>query len=246
MSSLKKTAAALLLGIAACVTGPAFAQEHEVQLKKGHFSFEGIFGTYDRAAVQRGYQIYNEVCSQCHSLSLLSYRNLGEIGFSAAEVKALAAAHTITQGDQERPAAPSDHFVLPNPAVTAAFNAHPPDLSVITKAREGGADYVYSLLQGYQDAPAGVTVPASLFYNAYFPGNQISMPAPLSADRVQYADGTSATLEQEAHDIATFLAWASEPELEQRHRLGVQAMLFLIILTGMLYGVKRKIWADVH
>lgn len=245
MSSHKNKAAALLLGIAACIAGPAFAQE-EPPLKKGDFSFEGVFGTFDRASLQRGYQIYDEVCSNCHSLSLLSYRNLAELGFTAAEVKALAAAHKVPQGDADRPAAPSDHFVAPNPAVLANFAARPPDLSVITKAREGGANYVYSLLTGYSNPPPGVTIPPTLFYSAYFPGHQIAMPPPLTPDRVQYADGTPATLDQEAKDVATFLAWASEPELEQRHRLGVQAMLFLLILTGMLYGVKRKIWSDVH
>src|SRR5581483_10275074 len=148
---------------------------------------------------------------------------------------ALAAAKQVSDASgNQRPATPSDHFVLPNPAVTAAFAAKPPDLSVITKARSGGADYVYSLLQGYTNPPAGVQVPAGIFYNEYFPGHQISMPAPLTPDRVQYADGTQASLEQEAHDIASFLAWASEPELEKRHQLGIKAMLFMVILTGML------------
>ena len=243
MSRVMKTAA-LLLGLVASAA-PAWAQE-EPKLKDGHFPFEGILGTYERGALQRGYQIYDEVCSSCHSLSLLAYRNLTDLGFNADEVKALAAAKQVSVNGTDRPATPVDHFAPPNPAVTAAFAAKPPDLSVITKARDGGADYVYSLLQGYTNPPQGGQMPAGIFYNEVFPGHQISMPPPLQPDRVQYADGTQASLDQEAHDIASFLAWASEPELERRHRLGIEAMLFMIILTGMLYAVKRRIWSDVH
>ena len=245
MSRITQTAGALLFGLAA-LAAPAWAQEEPV-LKNGHFSFEGILGTYDRASLQRGYQVYDEVCSNCHSLSLLAYRNLADLDFTPEEVKAIAAKKQVTLADGNmRPATPADHFVPPNPAVISAFSARPPDLSVITKARDGGADYVYSLLQGYENPPAGVTMLPGIQYNLYFPGHQISMPAPLTPDRVQYADGTSATLDQEARDIASFLAWASEPELERRHRLGIEAMLFMIILTGMLYAVKRRIWSDVH
>jgi ubiquinol-cytochrome c reductase cytochrome c1 subunit len=243
MSRVMKTA--LLLGFAACLASPAWAAE-EAKLKDGHFPFRGIFGTFERGALQRGFQVYDEVCASCHALSLLSYRNLADLGFSPEEVKALAAAKQVSVNGTDRPATPADHFALPNPAIAAAFAAKPPDLSVITKAREGGADYVYSLLQGYTNPPQGVQLLPGIFYNEYFPGHQISMPPPLQPDRVQYADGTSATLEQEAHDIASFLAWASEPELERRHRLGIEAMLFMIILTGMLYAVKRRIWSDVH
>jgi ubiquinol-cytochrome c reductase cytochrome c1 subunit len=253
-SRLKLTAAALLLGVA--LVGPAAASEGGPPLKKGNFSFEGVFGTFDRAALQRGFQVYKEVCASCHSLSLIAYRNLGALGFSEPEVKAIAAAYKVQDGpnDQgemyERTARSSDRFHKPFANDQAARNANggalPPDLSLITKARAGGADYVHSLLVGYENPPQGVTMPPGMFYNLYFPGHQVAMPPPLTADRVQYADGTAATVEQEAKDVSTFLAWASEPELEARHRLGVQAMLFLLLLTGMLYAVKRRIWSDVH
>lgn len=221
MSRVINTAGALLFGLAATFAAPAWAQE-EPQLKDGHFPFNGIFGTYDRGALQRGYQIYDEVCSNCHSLSLLSYRNLADLGFTPEEVKALAAAKQVTLPDgNTRPATPADHFVPPNPAVISAFSAKPPDLSVITKARDGGANYVYSLVQGYANPPQGMTLLPGIFYNEIFPGHQIAMPPPLTPDRVQYADGTQASLDQEAHDVASFLNWASEPELERRHRLGI-------------------------
>jgi ubiquinol-cytochrome c reductase cytochrome c1 subunit len=215
-----------------------------------------VFGTFDRASAQRGFQVYKEVCAACHALSLLSYRNLKDLGFSEDEVKALAADYKVMDGPNdagemfERPARPSDFFVKPFPnekAARASNNgAYPPDLTLIVKARNDGANYLYSLLNGYAEPPADVKLMQGMNYNKFFPGHQIAMPPPLQPNQVSYADGTQATLPQEAHDIATFLAWASEPELEVRKRTGLKTILFLIVFTGLLYAVKRKVWAAVH
>ncbi len=196
------------------------------------------------------------MCAGCHSLSLLAYRHLAGIGFDEEAIKAIAAQDTVTDGPNdegemfERPARPADRVKapFPNPQAARAANngALPPDLSLITKARKGGADYVYALMTGYVEPPAEVTVQEGMNYNAYFPGHQIAMPAPLSEDAVTYADGTPASVEQMAHDVTTFLAWAAEPEMEARKRMGVKTILFLIVLTGLFYAVKRKVWADVH
>jgi ubiquinol-cytochrome c reductase cytochrome c1 subunit len=245
---------ALLLGL-----GLETARAEESQeLLTQHWSFDGLFGTFDRAAAQRGFQVYKEVCSTCHAMSLLSYRNLTALGFTEDEVKAIAAEYKVQDGpnDQgemfERPARPSDHFVKPFPNEKAARannnGAYPPDLSLIAKARKGGPDYVYSILNGYGDAPPGVTIADGMNYNKYFTAglHQIAMPQPLQPNQLTYADGTPASLPQEAHDVVTFLEWASEPELEARKRIGLETILFLIVLTGMLYAVKRKVWAAVH
>ena len=225
--------------------------------KSVSWSFGGVFGTFDRGASQRGLQVYTEVCSVCHGLRLLYYRNLSAIGFSEAQVKEIAAAVEVTDGpDREgemfdRPARPSDRFKSPFPNDNAARavnnGALPPDLSLMTKARAGGADYLYSLLIGYRDeAPKGVEMSEGMSYNLYFAGHQIAMPPPLSDEQVEYADGTKATVDQMAKDVTTFLAWAAEPEMEERKRMGVKVLLFLLVLTGMLFAVKRKVWRDVH
>ena len=231
------------------------AQEHE-KLLHADWSFQGPFGAYDRASAQRGFQIYKEVCSSCHSMRLLSYRDLRGLGLSEAQVKAVAAEFQVPGGtnDQgeavERPALPADRFKLPFPNDKAARAANggalPPDQSLIIKARPNGPDYVYSLLQGYVDPPAGVKVPNGQYYNKYFPGHLLAMPQPLRPDQVQYIDGTKATLEQEAKDIVEFLTWASEPTMETRKQMGVKVVLFLALMTGLTYGVKKKIWKDVH
>jgi ubiquinol-cytochrome c reductase cytochrome c1 subunit len=229
--------------------------EQEPLLPAPNWSFSGPFGTFDRASAQRGFEIYKEVCSNCHSLNLAYYRNLEGIGFSPAQVKAIAAGFTTPAiaddgSETTRPALPSDHFHAPfanaNAARAANNGALPPDQSVLEKAREGGATYIYSLMQGYSDPPAGMKVPDGLYYNKYFPGHQIAMPPPLSDGQVTYTDGTKNTLEQEAHDIATFLTFIANPEMEQRKRLGVKVFVFLVLLTGVAYMVKRQIWADVH
>ncbi len=220
------------------------------------WSFKGLFGTFSRPSLQRGYQVYNEVCAGCHGLRLVAYRNLAEIGFSEKQVKKIAASMTVKDGPNdegemfERPGRSSDRFVSPFPNKQAARSAnngaYPPDLSLIVKARIGGADYLYSLLTGYKEPKKGTEVPEGMYYNLYYPGQLIAMPSPLSEDGVEYADKTKATVDQMARDVTTFLAWTAEPELESRKRTGVKVLLFLIILTGMLYAVKRKIWANIH
>jgi ubiquinol-cytochrome c reductase cytochrome c1 subunit len=242
----------LLAGLAFAT--PAGAEE-EIVLPKQNWSFSGPFGTFDRAAAQRGFQVYNEVCSNCHSLKLGYYRNLAGIDLSEEQIKAIAAAKSVpTIGDDgqptERPALPSDHFRSPYPndkAARAALNgALPPDLSVIEKARVGGPDYIFGVLTGYGEPPADMKMGDGMNYNKYFPGHQIAMPQPLQDDQVTYADGTKATIEQEARDVVTFLTYMANPEMEQRKRMGVKVIAFLVLLTGVTYAVKRKVWADVH
>jgi len=244
-----------LLGLVTGLALAAPAQAQEAELVKHDWSFSGPFGTFDRAAAQRGFQVYNEVCANCHSMKLGYYRNLEGIGIPEEAIKAIAAAKSVpTIGDDgqptERPALPADHFRSPYPndkAARAALNgALPPDLTVIEKARKGGADYIWSIINGYGEPPAGVKIGDGLYYNKYFPGHQIAMPQPLQADQVTYADGTKATIEQEAYDVATFLTYMANPEMEQRKRIGVKVVLFLVLLTGFTYAVKRKVWADVH
>jgi ubiquinol-cytochrome c reductase cytochrome c1 subunit len=258
MSALGNTIRALALGAGLLAGGaaPALAAGEAIPLPQTSFSFQGIFGTFDRASAQRGFQVYKEVCSACHAMKQMFYRNLREIGLSDAEVRAIAATVEIQDGPTdegqmfERPGRPADRFRSPFPnenAARAANNgAYPPDLSVIAKAREGGAGYLYALLTGYTDPPAGVTVMEGMHYNKYFPGHQIAMGPPLNEDALTFHDGTKATVDQMAHDVATFLAWAAEPEMETRKRMGVRMILFLTILGGLAYAVKRKIWADIH
>jgi ubiquinol-cytochrome c reductase cytochrome c1 subunit len=251
---LVKVAAAasiLLLGVSG-----AQAAGDVVHPPKQQWSFSGLFGTYDRGALQRGFEVYNNVCAACHSLRLVAYRNLMEIGYSEDQVKKIAESKEVKDGpnDQgemfDRPGQPADRFVPPFPndeAARAANNgAMPPDLSLMVKARKDGANYVHALLTGYKDPPKDVKLQEGLSYNLYFPGSQIAMASPLSEDAVEYADKTKATVDQMARDVTTFLAWAAEPELEERKRMGVKVLLFLLLLTGMLYAVKRKIWSDVH
>ncbi len=244
-------AVALSVGVGA----PARAAE-EPEIASRDWSFEGLFGTFDRRALRRGLQVYREVCSACHSLDLLAYRNLGEIGFGEDEVKAISAGYTVLDGPNEegemyeRPARPADRFVAPFPNEQAARVANngalPPDLSLITKSRPGGPDYIYAMLAGYQDTPEGVELMGDTFYNLAFPGNQIAMPPMLFEEGIEYADGTRATVEQMAGDVVTFLAWAGEPTLEARKRLGIKVLLFLVVFTALLYAVKREVWRKLH
>ena len=221
-----------------------------------HWSFDGAFGTFDRAALQRGFQVYQGVCQACHSAHYLAFRNLEDIGFNEEEVKAIAAQYTVIDGpnDQgemfERPGRPSDRKPGPfdNEQAARAANggAFPPDLSLIAKAREHGPDYLYALLTGYHEAPADVTVPDGMNYNAFFPGHLIAMPAPLADGIVEYTDGTSATLSQTASDVTQFLMWVAEPKLEERKQTGIKVVLFLVILSCILYAYKRRVWSDQH
>ena len=220
------------------------------------WSHDGIFGTYDRAAAQRGLQVYRGVCAGCHGIRQVDFRNLVDLGFSEDEVRALASEYFVTDGPDdfgemfEREAVPADGFPSPFPNAQAAraanAGAYPVDLSLITKARHNGDNYLYSLLRGYQAPPAGAEPLEGLHYNPYFPGGWLAMPPPLMEGVVQYADGTEATVEQMAADVTVFLAWAADPMLEERKRTGLKVMLFLIVLTGLFYATKRKIWADAH
>ena len=236
----------------------SFAAE-KVEYLKTDWSFKGLFGKFDRASLQRGYQVYTEVCAGCHSMKYLSYRNLGEKGgpeFSEAEVKAIAASFEVDDGPNAdgdmfvRPGKLSDKFVMPYENVKAAQaangGAYPPDMSVLVKARGGGVDYIYSLLQGYEEAPNGMTLDEGVHYNKYMYGNKIRMSAPLSDDIVEYGDGTKATVEQMSKDVTTFLMWAAEPHLEARHQMGFKAIVYLIILTILVYLSKKKIWSRVE
>ena len=230
----------------------------KVEYLKTDWSFKGLFGKFDRAALQRGYQVYTEVCSSCHSMKYLSYRNLAEKGgpeFSIEQAKAIAASFEVKDGPNSdgdmftRPGRLSDKFVMPYDNVQAAQaangGAYPPDMSVLVKARGGGVDYIYSVLQGYEDPPAGVTLDDGVYYNKYMIGNKIKMSSPLSDDIVEYSDGTQASVDQMAKDVTTFLTWAAEPELEERHRTGVKVMIYLILLTTLVYLSMKKIWSRV-
>lgn len=240
-------------GLAAAL--PASA-EYEGTLQHPAWSWLGVFGTYDQAQLKRGFTVYHDVCSNCHALSLLSYRNLAEIGLTDAEINAVAAEKQVTDGPNDagdmfqRPAKPSDHFVptFANEKAARAANGggYPPDLSLMVKAREGGPDYVYSLITGYTDAPKDFKLGEGLNYNKVFVGHQIHMPPPLSDDRVTFKDGTKATLDQETQDVVAFLNWAAEPELDVRHNLGVKVLIFVAAMTVLFYLVKRKIWSDLH
>ncbi len=255
--SMTRAALALIaaLGLAGAAWNGASAST-ETHPPSQEWRFNGLFGTFDRAAAQRGFQVYSEVCAACHGLRLLSYRNLRELGFSADEVAAIASQVQITdgpndQGDMfQRPGRPSDRFRSPfaNEAAARAGNngALPPDLSVIVKARENGPNYVYALLTGFGDPPPDMTLMAGMNYNRYFPGHQIAMPNILREGGVTYADGTTATVHQQAWDVVNFLTWAAEPNLEGRRQMGVRVVLFLIVFAGMMYAVKRKVWADAH
>ncbi len=277
-------AAGIALGGAA---GMALAQEEggHNEAEPTHFpilspveerwTFAGPFGTYDRAQLQRGLKVYKEVCSACHSMKLVAFRTLEELGSSEAQVKAFAAEYTVTAGPNadgemfERPAIPSDYFPPPFPndeAAAAANNgAAPPDFSLIAKARgvtrgfptfvfdiftqyaEGGPDYIHSLLNGYDhEPPAGMQIAEGTHYNPYFIGGKsLAMAKPLSDGQVTYDDGSPQTVDQYSRDVAAFLMWAAEPHLEDRKKTGFRVMVFLLIFAGLVYATKRKVWSNV-
>ncbi len=234
----------------------AASEEINTNYIKTDWSFKGIFGTFDRASLQRGYQVYQEVCSGCHSVQHLSYRNLSEKGgpeFSIEEAKTIAAQFEVEDGPNSdgemfmRPGRLSDKFVKPYPNVAASTaangGAYPPDMSVLAKARAGGADYLYSLLLGYKEPPMGFELDDGVYYNVYMPGNKIKMSAPISDGLVDYSDGTEATIQQMAKDVTTFLVWAAEPHLEAQHKMGFKAIIYLIILLTLVYMSKQKVWS---
>jgi len=264
---------ALTLAFATLVAAsvPALADDlsEPVAPVKQSWSFDGPFGMYDREQLQRGFQVYKEVCSACHSLNRvsfndLSYENGGTGMFSTAQAKAIAASYKLPAGPNDkgettddkgnplmRPGILADHFPPPFPNEEAARasngGALPPDQSLLVKAREGGADYIYSIVVGDGEKPPhGFKVIDGKYYDEYFAGRDISMPPPLRDNAVTYADGTKATLDQEARDVTAFLAWASEPKLEQRHRLGFGVMAFMLLLSGLLYLSYRRVWKDEH
>ena len=238
------------------------SEEYHLQPKDIHYSFDGPLGRYDNEQLQRGFQVYKEVCSACHSMRLVAFRDLEEIGFSKPEVKALAkgwatetpSINPDTGAPATRKSIPSDYFPGPYANETAARaannNALPPDMSLLAKAREGGPAYIASLVTGYQDVPPALkkefpdfTVPANLHFNPYFANLNVAMPPPLTSDgQVTYSDGTKATRLQMATDVSAFLMWAAEPKLENRKRTGLAVLGYLIIATLLAYGAYRNIW----
>jgi len=245
----------LVAGAATFLPSPARAEDEVITYPAQNWSFNGPFGSFDRASAQRGFQIYREVCSNCHSMKLAYFRDLKGIGLSEEQIAAAAAAVTLPTIDDdgqpaERPGLPSDHFRSPFPNEKAARAANngglPPDLSVIIKAREGGPDYVYALLTGFGEPPAGMKMSEGMNYNKAFPGHQIAMRQPLADDQVEYTDGTKATLQNEARDVVTYLTFISNEDMEQRKRMGIKVTIFLVLMTGLTYAVKRKVWADVE
>ena len=263
---MRKALLSLGLTLVATVT---FAQPSTDALppKAVSFSFEGPFGTYDRGALQRGFQVYKEVCSACHSLNHIAFHNLAEEGgpgFTDEQAKAIAASYKIPAEPNDkgettdssgnrltRPGTIADHFPPPfaneQAARTANGGALPPDLSLVVKARAGGPQYVYSIVTGFHEkTPSWFKVLPNKYYNPYFAGWNISMPPPLTNGSVTFSDGTPNNLDQEAHDVVTFLSWASEPRMEERKRLGLGVMAFLIVFSGLLFLAYRRVWRDAH
>ena len=243
----------LLLGL---VSSTAWGAGGDVILKTRNWSFSGPFGTFDKAAMQRGFQVYNEVCAGCHSMKLIAFRNFADLGYDDSEIKALAAQYEIQDGPNDdgemfmRPGIPADRMPAPYPNDNAARagnnGALPPDLSLIAKARPNGPNYLYSLLSSYDDAPEGKEVPDGMYYNAAYAGHLIAMPQPLYGDDVEYVDGSATSIDALSADLTQFLMWAAEPKMEVRKRIGVAAVFFLSIFVILSYLAKRRIWADIH
>jgi len=220
------------------------------------WSFNGPFGYYDKAAMQRGYKIYREVCSSCHSMKHMYFRNLEALGYNENQIKNIASEYSVQDGPDDegemfdRPAKPSDGFPAPfandKAAAYANDGAVPPDLSLITKARLNGPDYLYALITGYQEPPHGADVVEGKHWNKYFPGHNISMAPPLSDDLVAYEDGSAQTVEQYSKDLVQFMMYAADPHMEARKKAGFRVILFLLVFAGIMYAVKKKIWADLH
>ncbi|AHC73598.1 cytochrome c1, heme protein [Candidatus Endolissoclinum faulkneri L5] len=236
------------------MSGESAVDEH-INIPHHSWSHTGPFDNFDKAALRRGFLIFQNVCSTCHGIQRLAYRNLADLGYSENKIKSIASEAKVLYNKNgglelyERPALPSDKFTSPFPNEQAARDANggslPPDLSLIIKARPNGLDYVRALLLGYESTPMKFNLMSGLHYNTYFPGHQIAMPQPLYGDDVTFEDGTPSSIEQEAEDVVTFLAWAAMPEMEERKRIGVITMIFLVIFTLLLYATKRRIWKNV-
>jgi len=246
----------LLFSLILMGSGAVIASTTDIKPKNIKWNFDGMLGTFDRTSIQRGFQVYKEVCSACHSLDLVAFRNLTEIGYSDAQAKEIAKEYSITAGPDDmgemyqRPGILSDYFPNPyaNSEMARASNngAFPPDLSLIIRARQNGANYAYSLLTGFgQTPPKHMNIPDSLHYNPYFPGQQIAMAAPLNEGLVTYTDGTKASVGQMSRDVVNFLQWASDPKMEQRKGMGFKVLMFLLIFTGLFYVAKKHVWKDV-
>ena len=228
----------------------------KAELIKQKWPFQGFFGRFDQSSLQRGFQVYREVCSGCHGVRHISYRDLSALGYSNDDIKSIASEYEVEDGPDDdgemftRFARPSDKFVGPylnkKEARAANNGAYPPDLSLIVKARAGGADYLYNLLNGYKEAPENFDISDGMYYNSIYPGKQIAMPQIIIDEIVEYDDGTIATQDQIIRDVTSFLAWTAEPELEERKSIGVRVLFFLSLITLMLYAVKSKIWRDVE
>ena len=257
INKLKFIIFAVLISSISSINANSAGQNHP--LLKQDWSFQSFFGKFDRASLQRGYQVYTEVCASCHSMKHLYYRNLAEQGgpeFSVEQAKAIASNFEVVDGPNSdgemftRSAKLSDKFVMPysnvEEAKLANGGAYPPDMSVLLKARSGGADYIYSVLLGYEDPPEDMILDDGVYYNKYMYGNKIKMPKQLYDDLVTYADGTPATPEQMAKDVTTFMAWTAEPKLEERHKFGFRAITYLIILTILVYFSMKRIWSRVE
>ena len=228
----------------------------KADLVEQKWPFDGFFGRFDQSSLQRGFQVYREVCAGCHGIRLISYRDLEALGYTNDDIKSIASEYEIEDGPNDegemflRFAKPSDKFVGPyqnkNEARAANNGSYPPDLSLIVKARAGGADYLYNLLNGYKEVPEDFKLNDGMYYNTIYPGMQIAMPQPIYDDMVEYEDNTPTSQDQIIRDVTSFLAWTAEPELDERKSIGVRVLLFLFLLTLMLYAVKRKIWRDVE
>ena len=248
---------ALVTCAALSLMAPAAAKASEGgHVPELHWSFEGFTGTYDRASLQRGFKVYREVCAACHSMDRLHYRDLAALGYSEGQIKAVAGEYTFMDGPNdegdmyERPGRPSDPFKSPYQNVEQARyangGAYPPDMSLLAKARHGGANYIYGILNGYEEPPEGTTLLQGQHWNATMPGHIIAMAPPLQDGQVAYDDNSPQTVDQYAKDVGTFLTWAAEPHMEERKRIGVTVFLFLLVYTGVMISVKKKIWAKKH
>ncbi len=274
MNTFIRTFAALGLGLT--MAGAAGAAEYPIEKPvEQNWSFSGPFGTYDKGQLQRGLKVYREVCASCHGLNLVAFRTLEDLGYEDAQIRALAAEYEVEDGPDDagdmftRAATPSDHFPSPfaNEQQAAASNngAVPPDLSLIAKARagergfptfvfdiftqyaEGGVDYVYGLLVGYDEAPEGLEIPDGTYYNKHFIGGpSLAMAPPLSDGQVTYDDGAPETVDQYARDVSAFFMWTAEPHMESRKSTGFVVMIFLALFAGLMFLTKRKVWSDLH